>query len=170
MKEAIISFVHELIVYDYILFAIIFLLFLLLLLFAVALRHKTTLAMFIFTLAILFLFIAPFIGYTQLDNFLYKRTCKLTQVKQLKFSPALLVQGTLTNKSNREFNKCTITANIYKVTHNAILNHLYALNPFQKMSIVQHNLMVKDARDIQMIIQPFYYKHDYNVSLTSVCR
>ncbi len=170
MKDIIISFIHNLVLYDYFLFSAIFIIFLLLIILTILLKHHTIIALITLFIAITFLVISPIIGYTKLNHLLYNHTCKITLIKQLKFSPALLVKGKLINLSNKTFKKCVITANIYKTTHYKIINKLFALNPFQTMSIIKYNIQKNQIKYIQMIIQPFTAKQNYNVSLKAVCR
>lgn len=170
MKDIIISFIHNLVLYDYLLFGAIFAIFLLLVILIIVIRHHTILALLMLFIAILFLFISPIFGYIKLNHLLYNHTCTLTKVQQLKFSPALLIKGKITNLSNKTFKKCAITASISKTMHYKFINKLFALNPFQTMSIIKYNIKPTNSKKIQMIIQPFTAKGTYQVSLKAVCR
>ncbi len=63
MKTHIINFIHQLLIYDYLLFGGIFILFLLLLILAIVLRHKMGLAVFLVFLAFGVLTAGPVAGY-----------------------------------------------------------------------------------------------------------
>lgn len=170
MKEKILTFIHGLVSYDYILFGGIFVLFLLLLMITLLLRTKPVLSMLTLLLSLAVLFTGPIIGYIKLHNFLYKNSCNVTDIKQLHFTPALVISATVTNESKKNFSTCKISANVYKVSHNAILDKIFPFNPFKKMSIVENNIEKNETRTIKIIIEPFNYNKDYNVSLGADCR
>ncbi|WP_345992624.1 DUF2393 family protein [Sulfurimonas sp. HSL-1716] len=170
MKEKLLAFIHGLTNYDYALFGGIFIVFLLLLLTALLLRKKHLLSIIILLLSMITIFIGPVVGYIQLHKTLYKHSCKITDVKELQFTPAVVVTGTLTNESKRDFHTCKITVKLYKVSHNAILDRLFMLNPFQKMSIIEKDILKNETRAVKIIVEPFDYKNDYNVSMGADCR
>ena len=171
MKAKITAFIDQLLIYDYALFGGVILLFILFLILAILLRKKIglslTLVLFAFTLLIL----GPTVGYIQLHQFLFKTTSTVTEVKELQFSQALVVKGKVSNASNREFSTCKITAKIFKVSGNQYIDMLYPLNPFKKMSIVRDvNLSSGESYDFKMIVEPFTYSKEYNLSIGAQCR
>jgi hypothetical protein len=170
MREKILEFIHGLGNYDYILFAALFVIFLLLLIVALLLRRRPFFASVFLLLSLGTLFVAPFVGYIQLHNYLYKNSIKITGVKALEFTPALIVNATLTNESQRDFSTCKIQVNIFKVAHNQILDAIFPLNPFQKVWIAENEIKKGEIRDLKIIVEPFNYKHDYNLSLGVDCR
>lgn len=170
MKDKILTFVNQLTNYDYALFGGIFLLFLLLLIITLLARKRHILSVFMLLLSVCVLFIGPIIGYKELHKILYKNSCNVTSTKELHFTPAVVVMGTVTNESKRDFSTCKITASAYKVSHHAILDKLFMLNPFKKMSITQENILQGEVRSVKIIVEPFTYKQDYNISLGADCR
>ncbi len=170
MKDIAISFIHNLILYDYLLFGAIFAVFLLLIILVIIIRRYTVIALVVLFISILFLFISPIIGYVKLNHLLYRHTCKLIRVQQLKFSPALLIEGKIVNLSNKTFTKCVITASVSKTTHYKIINKLFTLTPFQTISIIKYAIKPNRSREIQIIMQPFITKKDYQVTLKALCR
>lgn len=170
MKEKLLEFIHGLGNYDYILFAALFVIFLLLLIVALLLRKRVFFASLFLLLSLGTLFVAPFFGYIELHNYLYKNTAKIIEVKALEFTPALIVSATLTNESQRDFSTCKIDVNIFKVAHNQILDAIFPFNPFQTMSIFESNITKGETRDLKIIVEPFTYKQDYNLSLGVDCR
>ncbi len=170
MKEKILELLHGLTNYDYILFTVIFVIFFLLLILTLVLRKRAFFASIFLILSLATLFIGPFVGYIQLHDYLYKHSSKITEVKALEFTPALVITGSITNESQRDFSTCKINVNIFKVAHNQILDAIFPLNPFQTMQVVETNIVKGETRDLKIIVEPFCYKQDYNVSLGVDCR
>jgi len=170
MRAKILEFIHGLTNYDYILFAALFAIFLLLLIVTLLLRKRVLFASLFLILSLATLFVAPFVGYIQLHKYLYKNSVKITETKALEFTPTLIVKGTLTNESSRDFSTCKVQANVFKVAHNKILDTLFPLNPFQKVWIEEANIKKGETRDLKIIVEPFTYKQEYNVSLGVDCR
>ena len=170
MKEKILEFIHGLTNYDYILFAALFFVFLLLLILTLLLRKRAFFASIFLILSLTTLFVGPFVGYIQLHDYLYKHTATITQIKALEFSPALVVMGNITNESQRDFSTCKITVNIFKVAHNQILDAIFPYSPFQTMQVTENNIIKGETRDLKIIVEPFNYKQDYNVSFGVECR
>ncbi len=170
MKEKILEFLHGLTNYDYILFAALFFVFLLLVILTLVLRKRAFFASLFLILSLATLFIGPFVSYIQLHDYLYKCNSKITEVKALEFTPALVVTGNITNESQRDFSTCKINVNIFKVAHNQILDAIFPFNPFQTMQVVETNILQGETRDLKIIVEPFSYKEDYNLSLGVDCR
>mgnify|MGYP001809775414 CR=1 FL=1 len=86
MKAKIIDFIHHLIIYDYLLFGGIFVLFLLFLVLAIALRHKMILAVLFVIVAFSLLTVGSVVGYIQMHKYLFKNKIVLHEVKALEFT------------------------------------------------------------------------------------
>ncbi len=171
MKEKITAFIDQLLIYDYALFGGVILLFILFLILAILLRKKIGLSITLVLFSFMLLILGPTIGYTQLHQFLFKTTTTITEVRELEFSQALVVKGEVSNASNREFSTCKITANIFKVSGNQYVDMLYPLNPFKKMSIIEDiNLSAGESYEFKMIVEPFTYSKEYNLSIGANCR
>ena len=170
MKEKILAFVHQLSNYDYILFAGLFVLFLLLLILTLLLRRRAILSTILLLMSLATLFVAPVVGYFQLHEYLYKHTTKLIDYKALQFTPALVVTGSITNDSKNDFSTCKIRVNIFKLAHNEILDKIFPFNPFQTMTTQENEIAQGETRDFKIIVEPFTYKNDFDVSLTTDCR
>ena len=170
MKAQLTAFLDQLILYDYLLFGGTILLFILFLLLAVLL-HKRVLLFFVMVLLAFGVIIAgPTVGYTKLHAFIFKNSVSISEAKALEFTEALLVRGTLTNDSKRDFNVCKISVGAYKVANNFFLDTLYPLNPFQKASILLEHIPPGQEIDFKLFIEPFSYSWEYNISIGSECR
>jgi len=169
MKEKISLFIHNLIVYDYILFSTAFGLFLLFIILAIVLRRKLVLALFLIILSFAILLLAPTLGYKYMHAFLFKNSLILQSQQKLSFTEAVVVKGTLRNDSKFDFSSCEITASAYKVSSNKYKNYIYPFKPFQNMSILEEQIPMGTKRDFKIIIEPFTYLGDYNISLGADC-
>jgi hypothetical protein len=169
MKEKISLFIDNLIVYDYILFGSVFVLFLLFIILAIILRKKLGLALFLILLSFSSLILGPTLGYKYLHEYLYKYSLVLQSQQKLNFTEAIVVKGTLTNDSKFNFKSCTITASAYKVSSNKYKNYIYPFNPLKNMSIVEEQISIGAQREFKIIIEPFTYSGEYNISLKADC-
>ena len=170
MKLKIQNFIDGLIPYDYILFGSVLVLFVLFIVLAILLRRKMMLAIFLVLLAFATFLLGPTLGYVAMHKFLFKNHTELISQKKLHFSQAVVVKGKITNDSNFDFKSCKITASAYKVTPNKYKNYIYKLKPFQKMSIFEKGIKKGETREFKIIVEPFTYKRDYNISLGASCK
>jgi hypothetical protein len=171
MKAKIIDFINHLIVYDYLLFGGIFILFLLLLVLAIALRHKMGLAILFIFLAFGVLSVGSVVGYIQLHAYLFKNKIILHEVKALEFTEALLIKGDIHNTSKRPFSECRIYAGVHKVSHNRYLDRLYPYLPFKKSSLkVSETVLPGESTSFKLFVEPFRYAKDYNITIKAECR
>lgn len=170
MKEKITAFIDGLIPYDYALFGAVFLLFILFIIIALMLRRKVIFSLFFILLAFTTLLAGPTLGYIKLHAYLFKHTLTLTSQKRLEFSKAVIVYAKLTNESKKSFKECKITASAYAHTSNKLKNYLKKFKPFQKASIFEKDIAVSQTRNIRIILEPFNYSRDYNISLGADCK
>lgn len=170
MKEKLLTFIDGLITYDYILFGVSFILFILFIILALLLRKKLFIALVFILFGFASLVLGPTLGYIQMHKYLFKNSTKLLSQKKLNFVEAVVVKGTITNESKFDFTECKITAEVYKVTKNKYRNYLFKLKPFQKMSILEYDVQKGQTREFKIIVEPFRYKKDYNISLKGHCR
>ena len=170
MKAKITAFINELITYDYILFGSVFLLFILFIILGIVLRKKTALAILLILLSFTILIAGPTVGYVKMHDYIFKNTTELTSQKKLNFTQAVVVKGKVTNDSQRFFKSCKITASTLKVSKNELKNYLYSFKPFAKMSILEQDIAVGETREFKIIIEPFTYSKDFNVSIGAKCK
>lgn len=171
MKDKITDFIHHLLIYDYLLFAGVILAFLLILILAIVLRNRLGLAVFLVLLAFVVLTVGPIVGYLQLHRVLFANTVQTEQIKKLEFTEALLIRGTITNASKRPFSECTLNAGVHKVKHNRYIDPIYPHIPFRKSALVVPG-PIEPGKSVpfKLIIEPFRYTSDFNVTLKADCR
>ena len=170
MKQRLAVFIDQLTLYDYLLFGGSVLLFILLLILAILLRRRTAMAFLCTLLAIATILLVPTYGYVKLNDYIYKHDLTVTEIRALEFTDALIVRGTLANRSKRDFDYCTLTAGAYKVTHNPVLDLLYRFNPFRSGSVTETEVARGEQIDFKIFVEPFSYTKDYNVSIGATCR
>ena len=105
-----------------------------------------------------------------MHKFLFKNSTQLISQKKLNFTQAVVVKGTLKNESKFDFKMCNITASAYKVSGNAIKDKILPFNPFKKMSILEYNILKGEVREFKIIVEPFTYSKDYNISVGASCK
>lgn len=164
------QFISELLVYDYILFGCVLIIFILLIVVAILLRRRLALALFIIFLSFSFLVGGSIFGYIELHKYLFKNSVEVTKQKKLNFTEAAVVYAKFTNESNRFFSKCKINATAYMIDENKIKELILKLKPIQKMSIIEENIDINETRELKIIIEPFTYKYDFNVSIKADCK
>lgn len=170
MIEKIEAFFDGLIVYDYILFGTIFSIFILLMALGVILRRKIVLALLLILFSFIVLGVGSVVGYKQMHKFLYKNSTSITSQKKLTFSEAVVVHGILKNSSKFDFESCTITASAHKVSSNPLKSYLFKFKPFNKMSILESDIPKGQEREFKLIMEPFTYSKEYNISIGADCR
>ena len=170
MKHKLLAFSDSLIKDDYIFFGAIVFIFFLLILTALLLRKKVGLSIFLVIFSFVFLIVSPFVGYPTLHNYLYKNELTLVSQNKLQFTKAVVVLGTLKNTSKRNFQACKITAIVNKHTSNKYKNYIYTFKPIMKMSIIEEDIVIDNEIDFKIIVEPFTYSKDYNITLEADCR
>lgn len=171
MKTKITEFIHNLLIYDYLLFGGIFILFILLLTIAIIFRRKLGLAIFLVFLAFGVLSAGPVVGYIMLHKYLFKNHIVIREVKALEFTEALLIKGDINNTSKRPFKECILHAGVYKVTHNKYVDPIYPFLPFKKSSItINETIKPGKTESFKLFVEPFRYTKDYNVTVKAECR
>jgi len=169
LKGKITAFIDGLITYDYILFGSIFMLFILFVILSILLRRKVGLSIFLVLLSFAILFVGPIIGYIKMHQFLFKNSIELKSQKKLTFLEAIVVKGTLKNDSKFDFASCEITASAFKVSKNAIKKYIYPLKPLKNMSILEYDILQGETREFKIIVEPFTYSKEYNISMQARC-
>lgn len=170
MKEKITAFIEGLITFDYILFGSSFIIFIIFIIFAILVRKRVGLSLFLLLLSFATLFLAPTLGYIKMHQYLFKNSVQMVSEKKLTFTEAIVVKGILKNESKFDFKSCRIKAKVSKATGNKYKDFIFALKPITKMSIDEENIKIGETREFKVIVEPFTYAKDYNVSLSADCK
>ena len=170
LKSTIESFVASLHTFDYILFAISGALFLLILLLAIILRKKIGLSLILVLISFIIIIAGPIVGYQYIHATLYKTELSELIIKRLEFTEALVIKGKVKNLGKQTYHRCNISAKAYKGATNILEEYVNPLKPFQKVSIVKEvNMDVNDSIDFKVMLEPFTYSNEYNISLKVNC-
>ncbi|MDY0123072.1 DUF2393 family protein [Sulfurimonas sp.] len=170
MSGTISKFINELIVYDYILFATLFLLFILFVTIGILFRNRGAIAILLILFAFTQLIVGSTYGYIKMHEFLFTNETAITSQKKLNFTQAIVLYGSVKNIADKDFSSCNITATVYKKSGNKIKDYILMLKPLNKMSIIEQGIVKDEKREFKMIIEPFIYGGDYNITLGAKCR
>ena len=170
MKAKINALIDGLIMYDYILFGSVFVLFIVFILLGLLLRKKLFLAVTFILLAFFILILGPTLGFIKMHEYIFENSTVVTSQKRLQFTQAVVVRGSVTNTSNLDFKSCEITAKAHKVSANALKNYLYKYKKIKEMSVIETDIKKGETRDFKIILEPFTYTKDYNISIGADCK
>lgn len=170
MKSKITAFIHELIMYDYILFGSAFFLFILFIVIAILIRRKRGVAIFLVLFAFAILLLSPTLGYIKMHKYLFKNSIEITSQKRLHFSDAIMVKGHIKNESKFDFSACSVSVKVHRSSKNSLRNYLYQFKTIQKASIVIENISKGTDFNFKMFVEPFTYQKPYNLSIEAKCK
>jgi len=170
IKSTLIDFADSLHTYDYVFFAAFGALYLLILLLAIVLRKRVSLSLFLVLLSFVVIIAGPIFGYQYTHGKLYKTEISDLVVKKLEYSEALVIKGKLQNLGQLAFKKCTVTANACKAATNFFEEIRFSLKPFQHTSTVyEKELPINETFEFKLIMEPFTYSNEYNISVKADC-
>lgn len=170
MKGIISKYLSELVVYDYILFGSLLFIFILFIIIGIILRHRVGIALFFIFFAFIELIVGSTYGYLKMHEYIFKNETSIVSQKKLTFTQAIVLYGVVKNISEKKFSSCKVSAKVYKVSQNEIKNYLLQFKPIDKMSIIESDIVAGEEREIKMIIEPFTYAYEYNISIGADCR
>ncbi|MCK9472158.1 DUF2393 domain-containing protein [Sulfurimonas sp.] len=170
MTQRITEFINKLITYDYILFGSLLFVFILFIILGILLRNRVALALFFILFAFIELLVGSTYGYIKMHEWLFKNETSIISQKKLNFTQAVVVYGVVKNSSDRDFSSCKITAKTYKISSNKLKDAILKFKPLNKMSIIEEDIAKGQEREVKIIIEPFTYGGDYNVTLGADCR
>lgn len=170
LKASFQAFVESLHTYDYVLFGICGALFLVLLFLAILLRNRVGLSLLLVLLSFITLIAGPIIAYTYIHSTVYKTEISELEIKRLEFSQAVVIKGKLTNLGKENFKKCKISSSAYRGATNFLEELVFPLKPFFKRSIIkEENIDINSSLDFKLLLEPFTYSKEYNISVKVDC-
>ena len=171
LKQNLVDYTNALTMYDYAAFGWLVFLFSIILILAILLgRKKPTLAIMLIMITILLIFIAPFGIKYFLDNTVRKVDVVTDKISKLHFASSLIIAGHLRNDGKVPFQKCRITAKVFKINENKYKNILNNLKPLEnKTIVVDKNISQGEEAVFKIVFENFTYSKEYNVSLSGVC-
>lgn len=170
LKATLQEFIASLHMYDYLLFSAAGALFILTLLLAIVLRKKPVLSLVLVLLSFIVLIALPVTGYNYVHGQLYKTELTNLTIKRLEFSEAIVIKGTVTNLGRQSFRRCRISSHAYKGASGFLEELIYPLKPFQRVSILkEEELPINHDLDFKLVMEPFTYSDEYNISIKVDC-
>ena len=169
-RHIITTFLKTLSFYDYIGFFLSLFIFILFIVLALMLRKHTKRSLFLLFLGFTTLFAGPVMIHKVIKNTLFLSEVTLSEMKQLHYSDTLLIKGKIDYKGKKEANHCEIKANIYKQGANVVKDFVYKLKAYRSGKQKIDKLFSQgDSENFKIVIEPFRYQGDYNMTLESGC-
>jgi hypothetical protein len=169
-RSHLMDFFSTLSTYDYIGFFLSFFIFILFIILALLLRAHIKRSLFLVTLGFISLFIGPLFAHSVIKKSIFNSDANITQVKQLYYSDTLLIKGVMNYKGTKDANHCKVEAKLHKKGTNMIKSFVYGLKAFRSG---HHNLdktfTQGDSSPFKIVIEPFNYQGDYNITINSGC-
>lgn len=170
LKAAILDFFNTLSIYDYVGFFLTLFLFFLFMILALLLRRRTILAMSLVILSFVFFFGGPVMAHLLVKNSVFKSYAEITEVKQLYYSDTLILRGMLHYQGKKNANHCEVDVALHKKGPNIVKDFVYSLKAYRKGSKrIDKVFEPGESMDFKIVIEPFNYKGDYNISVASGC-
>ena len=166
------TYFRHLELYDYVAVIWFILTFFLLFLVSILLIRRSLIgSFFIFLLSLAFLVTIPFVIKSKLNAFLRPIDTRIVSMQKLIYSPTLIIQTTIANTSQRQFQTCLIQADVHpKNTSESLLSFFYSLKPISNQSIlVQKPLDKGKTLEYEIVFDHFTYQGDVVVYVTTEC-
>ncbi len=170
IREAIITFFQSLTGYDYLGFFVTMVLFMMLLFLALYFRHRTKLSFLITLIGFVFFFGGPVAVHALVKATLFKHESQVKEVRQLHYSDTLLVKGELHYLGKHKARYCEVSVAVHKEGGNFFKALVYKMKPLQEGSTkVEKELEKGETTPFKVVIEPFNYGGDYNITIASGC-
>lgn len=169
-QKNLIEFFNNLTGYDYAGFLIALILFILFLILALMLRKRTKLAMLLISFSFIALFGGPVGVHALVKHTLYKHEARITDVKKLHYSDTLLIKGDLEYLGDKMASSCVIDVKVHKQEGSFFKDIAHTIKPYKQGSAkLLMQLDKGDSKDFKVVIEPFTYAGDYNITVSSGC-
>ena len=122
-------------------------------------------------IALILLVVSPFFIKLKLSEITRATTTEISLVKKLTFSDSLIVEGSITNHSTKDFSLCLVHTSVFKQTDaQGIKAFINRLKPIANQSIlVKQTLLKEGVMEFQSVFDDFVYSSDVNASLSAEC-
>lgn len=172
LKLSLLTYFQNFELYDYLAYIWLIITFLILIFLAIIIAKKSsTLSLVVIIVALLLLSISPFFIQKKLNEVLRKTETNITSLKKLNFSPSLILETTIYNKSNKDFHICFLNTSIFKQKkQTGIKAYLNTLKPLANQSIVITEFIPQQGSlEYQIVFDNFEYEGDFNATLKAEC-
>ncbi|WP_457593382.1 DUF2393 family protein [Hydrogenimonas sp.] len=159
---------HSLTKYDYMAIGWILFLSLLFLVLAAVVKRRTLSYMLLF-LGIFLLFVGPVAVKSILDRYLRAAEAQAEQTKLLTYSQSLLIEGSIKNSGDLDFDHCDLALLIYRPESNFLKRVAAQLKPITvRIEPLDFRLAKGESKPFRIIVDHFN-THDFNLSLQPRC-
>lgn len=172
IKISFLIYLKNLGLYDYLAFGWFLITFFILVFLAILIARKSSiLALLLIIIALSLFVIAPFLIKTKLNDYLRLTQTEVTIAKKLTFSSSLIIEGTIYNKSSKDFSKCLVQTSVIKnLNASTLKSYINQLKPIVNKSIVvEQSLLKNDSMDYKIIFDDFEYSGDINATIKAEC-
>lgn len=172
LKLSLLTYVKHFGLYDYLAFGWLLFTFLALIILASLIAKKSSVAsLFMIIIALILLVVSPFFIKLKLSEITRATTTEISLVKKLTFSDSLIVEGSITNHSTKDFSLCLVHTSVFKQTDaQGIKAFINRLKPIANQSIlVKQTLLKEGVMEFQSVFDDFVYSGDVNASLSAEC-
>ena len=171
IKKNLLIYLTHLSVYEYIAYGWVILLFIFLLIFSIVISSKKPiLSVFLIFFNFVFLVFSPLFVSVLMDKSVRKTKIFIEKRERLHYGNSLIVEGKVINIGKIDFDMCKVNMKVYKVSKSFLKNYLYLLKPLGKKTIwIRKPLKRKNQESFKIVLDPFYYKGDFNISVKAEC-
>jgi len=172
LKLSLLTYVKHFGLYDYLAFGWLLFTFLALIILASLIAKKSSVAsLFMIIIALILLVVSPFFIKLKLSEITRATTTEISLVKKLTFSDSLIVEGSITNHSTKDFSLCLVHTSVFKQTDaQGLKAFINRLKPIANQSIlVKQTLLKEGVMEFQSVFDDFVYSGDVNASLSAEC-
>lgn len=172
LKLSLLTYVKHFGLYDYLAFGWLLFTFLALIILASLIAKKSSVAsLFMIIIALILLVVSPFFIKLKLSEITRATITEISLVKKLTFSDSLIVEGSITNHSTKDFSLCLVHTTVFKQTDaQGIKAFVNRLKPIANQSIlVKQTLLKEGVMEFQSVFDDFVYSGDVNASLSAEC-
>ena len=164
------SFIQSLTIYDYLGFALLGLLFLLLIILAILMRSRTAIVLFFTFVAFMLVTAGPFGVKYGFDHLVRSSEVTVDKAQKLQYSSALLVEGKITNTGKIDYSKCEIGFKVVQPADNKALALLHWLRPIAYSHlVVDKKLQRGQSEGFEHMIDGFTYEDAFEIKTIRKC-
>jgi hypothetical protein len=170
LRSEFVEYINAFTYYDYIAYTWLIVLFIFLLVVAIALRERVGVSIFLIILSIFVLFVGPIILKKALDIYVRGNEVVIKSQNRLRFSDTLVISGEFINKSRVKIKSCKLSAKVYKIGKNRLKTFVNRLKPYKKKTIsLDMDKMFDNKIEFRVVFDNFKLKGDFNISSSATC-
>ncbi len=172
IKLSIITYFGHLGLYDYLALVWLIVTFFIIIVLAVMVaKRSSALSLLLIVFALFFLAAAPFVIKSKISQTIRTNTATVTTLKRLTFTPTIVIEASVQNRSNNSFSLCLLNATVNKKTNEEnIKNFINKLKPLANQSIViKRNLLKGETMEHQFVFDDFKYNGEVDATIKAEC-